>query len=796
MIQPLNTALQESRKEVYYLFQHFLDQEKTLLLRSEIQDVLRTHRGTKVGADFPGSVLEETFQKAQEAVVLSPSIYVAVRRGVSDWLYLQFHTENIQCRLLTVREFLLVKESLVLSPKEQQEWVADIDMAPFERGFPKLKETKSIGAGVEFLNRHLSSRLLDGSGEGFQRLLDFMKVHQYQTKQLMLNERIGKPDELRSSIRSAIAKLEEYEDDSTWKDFGFQLQELGFEPGWGRTAEQTKDTLALLSNILEAPDPGSVAEFLKRMPMIFRIAILSPHGYFGQANVLGKPDTGGQVVYILDQVRALEKHMRLTLEKQGLDDIEPQIVVITRMIPDCGDTTCDERIEPILGTESSRILRVPFRNEDGEIVPQWISRFKIWPYLEQFTLDSERELLAELGGRPDLIIGNYSDGNLVATILAHRMKVTGCTIAHALEKTKYLHSDLYWKDTEHDHFFSSQFSADLIAMNGADFIITSTFQEIAGTDTSIGQYESYQHFTLPGLYRVVHGIDLYDPKFNIVSPGADEEVFFPYTKKKERLTGLHDELNALVFGTPEVGFRGAFQDQEKPVIFAMSRIDPIKNVSGLVRWYAESPELREQVNLFIVGGVLDTELSNDDGEKRQIEIIHKLIAEFDLESQVRWVEAQTDKNRVGELYRFIADRGGAFIQPALFEAFGLTVIEAMISGLPVFATRFGGPREIIVNDESGFHIDPNRGARAAEIISTFFEKVQKDPNEWKRISDGAIKRVEERYTWKLYAKRLLGLSRIYGFWKFITHMERQETNRYLEMFYSMMYRERTKQIPR
>ena len=40
--------------------------------------------------------------------------------------------------------------------------------------------------------------------------------------------------------------------------------------------------------------------------MIFSIAIVSPHGYFAQKNVLGRPDTGGQVVYILDQAKALE----------------------------------------------------------------------------------------------------------------------------------------------------------------------------------------------------------------------------------------------------------------------------------------------------------------------------------------------------------------------------------------------------------------------------------------------------------------------------------------------------------
>jgi sucrose synthase len=36
----------------------------------------------------------------------------------------------------------------------------------------------------------------------------------------------------------------------------------------------------------------------------------------------------------------------------------------------------------------------------------------------------------------------------------------------------------------------------------------------------VGQYESYKAFTLPGLYRVVYGIDVYSPQYNIVSPGA------------------------------------------------------------------------------------------------------------------------------------------------------------------------------------------------------------------------------------------------------------------------------------
>lgn len=54
-------------------------------------------------------------------------------------------------------------------------------------------------------------------------------------------------------------------------------------------------------------------------------------------------------------------------------------------------------------------------------------------------------------------------------------------------------------------------------------------------------------FTMPGLYRVVHGIDVFDPKFNIVSPGADMSIYFPYSESRKRLTSLHPEIEELLY---------------------------------------------------------------------------------------------------------------------------------------------------------------------------------------------------------------------------------------------------------
>ena len=117
-----------------------------------------------------------------------------------------------------------------------------------------------------------------------------------------------------------------------------------------------------LLDLVGEPTDELLEKFISRvpMPLISKIAIISPHGWFGQTNALGKPDTGGQVIYILDQVRALEKHLQSGT--CALPDWKsmPKIIVLTRLIPEAQDTTCNQRLEKIFNTENGWILRVPF----------------------------------------------------------------------------------------------------------------------------------------------------------------------------------------------------------------------------------------------------------------------------------------------------------------------------------------------------------------------------------------------------------------------------------------------------
>jgi len=786
-------TLCEHRNLLVSLFTRYVAQGKPILQPHDLLDGLAAVLGENdEHQDFRDGLFGNVLRSTQEAIILPPWVALAVRPRPGVWEYVRINVDELAVEQLSVSEYLEFKEHLV-DGSVKDNYVLELDLEPFNASFPRPTQPSSIGSGVQFLNRHLSSRLFHDN-ESMQPLLDFLRAHKYQGQRLMLNERIQSVPKLRSSLVKAEEHLNKFPKNMPYTEFEHKLQEMGLEKGWGDNAEHVLDMIHLLLEILQAPDPSTLETFLGRIPMVFNVVILSPHGYFGQANVLGMPDTGGQVVYILDQVRALENEMLLRIKQQGLD-ITPEIIVVTRLIPEAHGTTCNQRIERISGTQHSRILRVPFRTEKG-VLRHWVSRFDVWPYLEKFSEDASNEITAELKGQPDLIIGNYSDGNLVASLIAHKRGITQCNIAHALEKTKYPDSDIYWKNFEEKYHFSCQFTADIIAMNTADFIITSTYQEIAGSKDTVGQYESHSAFTLPGLYRVVHGIDVFDPKFNIVSPGADMQIYFPYTEKQHRLTALHGSIEELLFNPEQTAeHMCVLNDPKKPIIFSMARLDRVKNMTGLVEWFAKNKRLREPVNLVVVAGDFDPSKSKDREEVAEIEKMHRLIKEYNLNGQFRWICSQKNRVRNGELYRYICDTRGAFVQPALYEAFGLTVIEAMTCGLPTFATRHGGPAEIIVDGVSGFHIDPYHGDSASERIADFFEKCKTDPSYWDNISNAGLQRIYEKYTWKIYAERLMMLSGVYGFWKYVSKLERQETRRYLEMFYILKYRNLVQTVP-
>jgi len=109
------------------------------------------------------------------------------------------------------------------------------------------------------------------------------------------------------------------------------------------------------------------------------------------------------------------------------------------------------------------------------------------------------------------------------------------------------------------------------------------------------------------------------------------------------------------------------------------------------------------------------------------------------------------QEQVPEIYRLAAASGGLFINPALTEPFGLTLLEAAASGLPLVATENGGPVDIIGSCDNGILVDPLDKSAIAEALLQLLT----DTEGYGQMRDNGILKVNELYSWSTHAGRYM-----------------------------------------
>ncbi|MEH1767267.1 MAG: sucrose synthase [Nostoc sp.] len=768
---------------------------KRYFLRNEILQAFADYcdQSQKPAYFYYSSSLGKLIQYTHEIILEEESTWFVIRPKIANQEVWKLTADFSSFEQMTPQALLDVRDRLV---NRYQPDILEIDLHPFYENSLRIDDARNIGQGLAFLNRYLCNQLLTDPEYWVEMLFKALRGLQCNGIRLLLSDRIDSGIELAKQIKPALKLLSERSPHEPYEKFSVDLQELGFEPGWGNTAARVSETLELLDRLFYSPEPGILEAFVARVPAVFRIVLVSVHGWVGQEDVLGRDETLGQVIYVLEQARSLENELREQIKLAGLDrlGIKPHIIILTRLIPNCEGTFCNLHLEKVQHTENAWILRVPFGEFNPEITNNWISKFDIWPYLEQFALDAEKELLAQFKAKPNLIIGNYSDGNLVAFLLSRRMKVTQCNIAHSLAKPKYLFSNLYWQDLEEQYHFSVQFTADLISMNAADFIITSSYQEIVGTPDTIGQYESYKWFTMPQLYHVVDGIDLFSPKFNLVPPGVNENIFFPYSQKEKRDSHLRKQVHDLLFSREDSQILGHLDRPNKRPIFAVDTVTSINNLTGLAECFGNNQALQEHCNLIILTSKLRPDEATNSQEAEEIQKLHDVINEYHLYGKIRWVGMRIPSIELGEAYRVVADSQGIYVHFARFESFGRSILEAMISGLPTFTTQFGGSSEIIDYQENGFHINPTDLEGTAKTILDFLQKCDTHAEYWQEVSEWMNQRIHHKYNWHLHSNQLLLLTKMFSFWNFVAPENNEARDRYMETLFHLIYKPRVEKI--
>ncbi|MEM9395409.1 MAG: glycosyltransferase family 4 protein [Pseudomonadota bacterium] len=134
------------------------------------------------------------------------------------------------------------------------------------------------------------------------------------------------------------------------------------------------------------------------------------------------------------------------------------------------------------------------------------------------------------------------------------------------------------------------------------------------------------------------------------------------------------------------------------------------------------------------------------GEKRTE--LEALVANLGLEKRVKfkgWV--QIDDPEV--LQKLTQYRG--FLIPSLAEANGIVMQEAMMIGVPVISTRWGGP-EKLADDKSAVYVEPVNEASMIRDFSNAMDRLATSPEAAEEISMRARSRAERDFTWASVAE--------------------------------------------
>src|SRR2546426_5129544 len=141
----------------------------------------------------------------------------------------------------------------------------------------------------------------------------------------------------------------------------------------------------------------------------------------------------------------------------------------------------------------------------------------------------------------------------------------------------------------------------------------------------------------------------------------------------------------------------------RPYVFFVGRLSHQKGIFDLV---AAMDHVPEGTTLVLATGKPDTP-----------EIEADLRSAIKSRNDVVWIRDKLEDHDLVNLY----NEAAVFACPSVYEPFGIINLEAMACETPVVATRVGGIKEVVVNEETGLLVPPGEPAKLGRAITRILE---------------------------------------------------------------------------
>ncbi|MDQ6530843.1 HAD-IIB family hydrolase [Flavobacterium sp. LHD-85] len=437
-----------------------------------------------------------------------------------------------------------------------------------------------------------------------------------------------------------------------------------------------------------------------------RISLINIHGLLkGSGLEIGRDaDNGGQTKYIYELAEFLSQH----------EDVE-HVHLFTRLIDD--SALSPEYAVPVeIINDKLDIRRIPFLGK------KYKAKEQLWEGLDLF-VNGAMQHIKQHNIFPDWIHSHYADAGYAAAELSAVLNIPFAHTGHSLgfyKKKKLIESGETEEELEKKFKFKTRIYAEERTLELAEFIVTSTEQEIE-------TYKAYKNFELG--------------KYHAISPGIDTRKFVPYYYQENDSEKNMEEIQRKYWVQESIS--KFLTNPHKPIILALSRPDRHKNLNTLIEVYGKDKELQSIANLVIFAGIRKDIAKMPESEKNVLTDLLLLMDKYDLYGKMAIPKKHDVENEVSIIYRYAAEKRGVFVNLALHENFGLTVIESASSGLPVVVTKNGGPSEIIPVCQNGELVNPQEESQIKKAL----RNILTDENQWKYYSNNGAINIQKHYSW-------------------------------------------------
>jgi len=447
-----------------------------------------------------------------------------------------------------------------------------------------------------------------------------------------------------------------------------------------------------------------------------RISIINIHGLLkGSGLEIGRDaDNGGQTKYVFELAEFLSQHK----------DVE-HVDLFTRLIDD--PHLSSEYAVPVeVVNDKFHIRRISFLGK------KYKAKEQLWEGLDTFVNGVVQHIKFH-NIFPDWIHSHYGDAGYAAAELSGILNIPFAHTGHSLgyyKKKKLIEAGMTDEELEKKFKFKKRIAAEEKTLELSEFIVTSTEQEIE-------TYRPYKNFDLG--------------KYHAISPGIDTRKFVPYYHVEQDSNKQMEEEQRKYWVAETIS--KFLINPHKPFILALSRPDRHKNLHTLIEVYGKDKELQSIANLVIFAGIRRDISKMPESEKNVLTDLLLLMDKYDLYGKMAIPKKHDVENEVSIIYRYAAEKRGVFVNLALHENFGLTVIESASSGLPVVVTKNGGPSEIIPTCQNGELVNPQDESQIKKALLNILT----DESQWRYYSNNGAINIQKHYSWLSHVNHYVDL---------------------------------------